>query len=620
MANLPQNTTYGTNASANFNPSSKYKSLSKNLAEFGRLINEGVSPFEAPALDDYQSLKDRETRLRYEGKQVPTGTPLADVAPGDYPIPYGYSGFRDPLAISGTSLEWKTPTDPRIRSLKGGDIPSQFVVDLADQDALIKSERGYDPVLRKAALGGRPSAYYEVDHILPLNLGGDDLEGNMQVLNLAEHRKKTKAQAVPYTLYVNGKIPLNAARNMALFWQNRDLTDIPTPDDNGLIPLEIAQETADRWSQPKKTTIKDVISNIPQTAKEFGRGWLPDPIREFMKGTASGASLGFIPYEPDTDEDSADKYFGYAGQLAGGLAGFVAGNAFLGVALKAAGFTGRAALGAARAKAGTELAKNGFGAAKATSNLPTWVKSPTLGQRLTKPLTEGGRAAAATRGVASAEPVVFNTLKNAPDYLKRTFAPLTKGTVKHAAKLGTAFAAMGEAHRYIAHQFNPYIISGEMEPTKIDNHLAALIGDFAMGVTAGIAAPTLRGAIPGVIAPMGIVYLSDPENPIDALTTGLIFGAMHGISAGAKKSEMKRVKVEFEKVQTKMAKDSLEYYAPGVLPKEGVPLDKPTVTRSLTEAQRKLDERFFFGETSKIVEGEGFVTHPSSMDSQSFST
>jgi len=270
MANLPQNVTYQrASAPPNSQYSQKYN-LPYALAEFRRRSLEG-SPLVVPGAlpSDYPSLQNIEAGLKYSGQQASIGTPLASFnkTQGDIDIPSNYSGFKPAGSIPGTSLEWQDPTQPKIRSVSGGDLPSQMVVDINDQDALIKSYRGRTSLERAAILGDRPSSLYRVDHILPLELGGADTDANQQVLDKVTHVKKTKAQAVPYTLYRNGDISLNAARNMALFWQNKDLTDIPFPDDNGLVPLDIAKEAAERWGKPNKVTIKDVIANIPEAAK-----------------------------------------------------------------------------------------------------------------------------------------------------------------------------------------------------------------------------------------------------------------------------------------------------------------------------------------------------------------
>ncbi|QEE51516.1 HNH endonuclease [Flavobacterium alkalisoli] len=36
---------------------------------------------------------------------------------------------------------------------------------------------------------------YEIDHIIPLSQGGTDCPDNMQLLTIAEHRKKTACEA-----------------------------------------------------------------------------------------------------------------------------------------------------------------------------------------------------------------------------------------------------------------------------------------------------------------------------------------------------------------------------------------------------------------------------------------
>ena len=232
---------------------------------------------------------------------VPTGTqflpPTGDInAP--IPIPSDYGSFAEPMSFTegGEKLSWGTPTSPVIKNISG-DVPGQYVEDIADPNLLVKTVRGKNSMADAAIRNYRSSTMYQIDHIMPLNLGGADTLANRQYLTYDQNDAKTKAQSIPYTLYAYGDISLPEARAMAMRWKDRDLTDIPQPNEVGLVSdvsgksgIEIAREVAERWKQPKKETLKEKIGKIPEMAKDFGEGWLPDPVREFVKGVASGLS------------------------------------------------------------------------------------------------------------------------------------------------------------------------------------------------------------------------------------------------------------------------------------------------------------------------------------------
>jgi len=54
-------------------------------------------------------------------------------------IPADYPGFRPAGEVPGTSYKWVTPTDPVIRNLEYGDAPGQYVVDVSQPGALVKT-------------------------------------------------------------------------------------------------------------------------------------------------------------------------------------------------------------------------------------------------------------------------------------------------------------------------------------------------------------------------------------------------------------------------------------------------------------------------------------------------
>jgi hypothetical protein len=570
--NIPLNTTYDTDTESR--PSFRSSSLFRDFPRLGQL---------------------QSGRVRQRETQEPTSTPSSETPPLSpfltpripQQVPSDYPGFRPAGEVPGTSYKWVTPTEPIIRNLTYGDAPGQYVVDVSQPGALVKTisdrdkteiRKKKDSILKQSLLKGRPSFLYQVDHVMPLGLGGADVAANLQVLNIDQHDKKTRAQAIPYTLYSHGDISLGAARTMAMQWIDRDLSGIGQPDENGLIPIDQARGASTAWGKGPKTTLRDIIGSIPEAAKTFGKGVLPDPIREFMKGTASGATMGFVPYEQGDDQPDAFKYFGLAGVLAGGIGSFMLGGAIVGGVLRAGGIATSTVL-ALRGRAAVEASRFGFGTAKTATQAgkiavryiksPTdvavktqryrdLVSSPSLLRRAISPVTKAGRERAYLRRTAATPMATFATMNRLPPYLQKL---LTRQNVTYAAKLGAINAAIGGGSRFVAGEFNPEVISGRAPSTPADFQIIKIFGDLAVGSVSGIASPTLRGAAAAIMLPAGISFIADPENPVEALTSGVVFGALHFTSVGPKKAQIKKIMADFEETANQMSHASLSYYA-----------------------------------------------------------
>lgn len=575
MANISNNTSYNDTSSSGpaYRPSLRYS----NLAEMKR---QGGSPFAPQELQPtgtpqyYQGIK--ESLANQYGQQAKVKTAEQFFPPADptvpIPVPSDYSGFVPTGGFKnekeGTALSWQTPINPVIQNLPG-EVPGQYVQDAANPEAMVKSLRGYNPQQNKAILQGRPSFLYQIDHIVPLALGGADTMGNRQVLTMDQNNKKTIAQAVPYTLYAHGQLSLKEARDMAMQWQNRDITDLPQPDQHGLLPLDKAKLAVEIWKKPKEPTLKEKIGEIPQMAKDFGKGWLPDGVREFVKGFGSGASFGFIPYEQGEDQGTGEKIAGIAGQVAGGVASFAATMGVLNGALAAGGLA-RGAFTAWRGTAAARAAASGFGAAEAAAEVAA-----------------AGKAA-----------TTFKTLNQVPTYLQQL---LTRKNILKAGKLGVANAMVGQAQDVVSHHLNPDVLSGKKEGTVQEYQIAKIFSDLAVGSVSGIAPPTLKGAAMASMLPTTISYITDPDDPVGALTNGVIFGAMHMVEAPGRKKQMKSVMDSFEETANQAAYRSLGYYAPDLLPalSEGSAVPPSAKTFELAQqakgkAVQNIWKRYFF--------------------------
>ena len=276
MPNLIQNANYQETPTVpvpskgfKYSPSSTYQILAQ-------MKNSGGSPFAptsgvtAPGTPQYEQAKQagifQYGNLVNKGMGIPTQTsfmpPLGDPRT-PIPIPSDYGTFMSPMSFDtgGQKLSWGTPVSPVIRNLSG-DAQGQYIQDTSNPELLVKTNRGSNPLADRAIRDGRPGFMYQIDHIMPLELGGADTLANRQLLTSDQNDQKTRAQAIPYTLYAPGDISISEARSMAMQWKDRDLTDVPQPnsigfvsDTSGKTGIEIARETAKRWTQPKTPTL-----------------------------------------------------------------------------------------------------------------------------------------------------------------------------------------------------------------------------------------------------------------------------------------------------------------------------------------------------------------------------
>lgn len=596
MAGLPTNSVYKnpqgtpiipTNmpqvkpGAVRYNPSNTYKYLAQ-LGKRGTTPQAQLTPptNPLPGTPEYESAKEA-ALLQYgqllgEGSGVPLGTQFLPPENSNIssPIPVDYGTFATPAEFTegGEKLSWGTPVSPVIKNIEG-DVSGQYVEDITNPDLLVKTVRGKNSMADQAILQGRPGFMYQIDHIMPLALGGADTLANRQVLTYGQWDAKNRAQAVPYTLYAYGQISLKEARDMAMKWKDRDLTDVPLPNSVGLLPntdgrtgLQIAKDTASRWANPtpKIETLREKIGKIPEAAKNFGEGWLPDPIREFLKGTASGFTLGFIPYEQDEGEGIDSKVAGIAGMAIGGIGSFMLGEGFLSLGLRGLGLAAKGSVAAYRGVAAARAIETGLISAETAAELA---------------------------GGAKTSLTVFKTLNKVPGYLQNVFleGAIAKEAGKKATgtilsrmgKLGATSALLGQGSQFVQNKFNPYTISGQAYETDagLSTTIKRMVGDFAMGSAVGVLPPTLKGTAGAVAMPLTLGLLVNPDDPVTAITDGIVFGAIHGLGAvkgnkagyndvktfGGKPYESPVTKA-FEETVNKASYSTLSNYAPDIYP------------------------------------------------------
>lgn len=559
--NLPQNTSYtGTpQDDGNLN-------LTPNLSAYNALTSmrnsawapSGVTPTIVPnspedllnrRLDTYKNLSSLGGGTGVpSGMQITSPNSMSDRTP----IPADYSNFAKTGSFSkdGINIAWQTPVSPVIRN-QPGDVNGQYIEDTANPDALIKTERTPNSLLDRAIRAGRPGVDWQIDHIVPLALGGADTLQNRQLLSDIENDQKTKAQSVAYTLFAYGKLSQRDARNMAARWKDIDTSDIPEPDKYGMVPaeegglfshlpwvkqrtaLEVAQDAQKKWTEPKKVTVMDVIKGIPaaipEGAKNFGEGWLPDPIREFVKGVASGGTLGFLPHEYTPEEGALSKITGTAGEILGSLAPWSRVAAFIKIPMAAVGLR-KAYVYGNLAKEAPSFFKFFNPLTKEAAALRAAAK-PLYEKHLLETASVGGNAF--VKGTIMGKPAaevaadMIGTFKSTvpPSILRRFFAD--PSLREQTAIFSLASVAVGIASRTIATKLSPQILAGEEMAQDEKDTLKNIMKDLVFGAIPGAQSNTLKGTIYAASLPATLSWLSDPDNPLDALVNGAVFGAMH---------------------------------------------------------------------------------------------
>jgi len=366
---------------------------------------------------------------------------------------------------------WGQPTkNTRYAAIPGEISGGAYIQEPGISNAFIKSTRevtGYDAPgsydLRKKLTKGLP---LQVDHIIPISLGGADVEANWQALSLDEHEEKTKINAVAQELYFANKISLGQARNLALNWKNYDSNDIDL-DENGRLPVEDAMKKLFEWNNydPNNVSFKQwwdefkhpiknttsILGDAGEAVGDWADKVIPEnAVGEAVKGFTSSATLDWVKFK---DYDYGDKNAEiqaarFAGNLAGFLTGYkiymktlkVVGGALLsGKIISGASMAGRAS----RATGVTKLFKE---------SIPAWARVATKQQ------LEASGGALVRRPVNPVQFKIFNVLFNADAFglhgqLSRqeeeTFEARTKRLVQDLS-FGAVLGSIGTSKKSIA--------------------------------------------------------------------------------------------------------------------------------------------------------------------------
>lgn len=432
MANLPQNTGYIPNN----NIKQRYDELMAPVkTQYNNLLSQVGQPKQGPRAPAPPPVNLRNITMGPNTNPPPIGGLLAENIGGATPL--GTSGYQ-------TTWQGSTPSDQAVLKNFGG--VGQYVSDPTQPGQIIRSGRLAEDdytwqSLKKSALGGLSNKLYQVDHAIPLWLGGTNNAENLQVLTRPEHARKTKAESVALTLFANKVIDRDEAFYLATTWQNRDLDIVPTPKQNdveysegqtaGQIPLADAIKVRDKWKNDETATPK-------VTFKDFWREFTSNP---FVHGFSKGLTAGAVKDNPNVRiEDGGDQAALIGGQVLGTLLTVTAIGRVFGMAGKA--FQANAAVQGALGKAGiAKTATDTLG--KITMFSPTaavTAKSALRGAQMTNfwrwtpPVVLYGQTAETfeedpARFTRLAEDIVYGGLTG-------FFAPNLKGAIKTGATVG----------------------------------------------------------------------------------------------------------------------------------------------------------------------------------------
>lgn len=292
------------------------------------------------------------------------------------------------------SGKWVGPTDTtRFANLPGG---GQYAIDKANQGKLIKTQRPANNKLeyekRNLARSGMPAQSFEVDHILPLALGGTDTDINKEVLNTIDHDKKTAVGAIAQHLFFTNKISLPEAQNMVFNWRDKNVDGVQVAENGSLINTDIALPKVNEWKQVPKVGIKDWWNAF----KDLGNKWsqkvddvLPETAAgEFGKGLISSITLGWVDAKKGDYKTNKEELINSGSRLAGQIAGFAIPWKLGGLIIKTGASLGKMAAGLT---VGGKAVKGGTGTVEAVADIASGLSKTTRNFSKTTRNFSGGK-------------------------------------------------------------------------------------------------------------------------------------------------------------------------------------------------------------------------------------
>jgi hypothetical protein len=465
MANLNENTQY--NNTGNSLKTSDITNLISSIQE--KMKNGSVETFSNSNSDKLFGIPtSKKNSYREELINIPAskaGVPLKTQSTDRFSeLPEDY--FQTLPKEEG---KWGEKTDTtKLRNWPSDLGGGQYLIDQNQPGEMIKSYRALmdstiNPGAKQKVLGNLSPKLFEVDHNIPIWAGGGDTLENLQILDRPTHDKKTAIQNVPYVLWENGKMSLNEARALAASWKDKDTKGVPSKKEideyytkinyldseikkfpygsedriklenqkkeintNYVVKFEkVAQKWKDDIANPKITW-----SNFKQSFKEemgkFGEGWMPDVVREGLKGFVGGVSANAIPGTGASEDSSkAAKVSNVIGNIGGsifGLGKFTKGASLL--------FAGKEAMAAKKAATLAEDSMKAVGILDAdlgAANIAKEITKKTISNKTLEMIKMGGLLGTWNLLGTTGQDILSNDEVTFKDYLNHFFDGVVYG-------------------------------------------------------------------------------------------------------------------------------------------------------------------------------------------------
>ena len=275
-----------------------YKKMSEIVGQF-----KYVAPSRATITGSTAAAKEQSAAQYPRKLNVPFSMQPKDKRTGA--IPEGYTFLNEPqkgVALPSPLTKYKTlpgsiegmrPTPEPEFTVQG-----QFFSDPLHPETVTKFDRDVRDELFKAKAKnllekkGYVSRLYEIEHTVPVWLGGTDSDANKQLMKKSEHEIKSRVENVTRELYYGKYINKWEALTMSQTWRDKDVTDVPLANSSGRIPLEIALKKWEEWSGKAPTGV------IDKAIREFKYGG----VKAAQKSVARSTEDFFQNYEEARDQ------------------------------------------------------------------------------------------------------------------------------------------------------------------------------------------------------------------------------------------------------------------------------------------------------------------------------
>jgi len=306
MANIPENTSYEKGLGSILGSSSE--DILKQISE---ILSKAPTATKTPASTNFRlapptpSINTEITagvNQPYAPSEPGSKTPVSEYNTQASQIGLPEMQFAQPSQVVPTLVP---PTEKtQIVTAPGVfDDGGQYLVEEGSPGSYLKNERALiTPEMKRLMLNGLSPRNFEVDHIVPLWVGGADTLENVEVMPKAEHAKKTSIQAVPYTLFYYSQLLQRDPKSLfpdekaALAnadpevldhlkkdpytrqkaridmdgWKSHSSTNIPDLDEYGKIDPSVALDVYKSWHEVQGAGIMGWLKEIPAAANQIG--------------------------------------------------------------------------------------------------------------------------------------------------------------------------------------------------------------------------------------------------------------------------------------------------------------------------------------------------------------